>query len=62
MKEQKKEIPSPGINHDPTVKIDGVVMISVQKISWSSQSDYQTFSINIFKHDHEKTLMYYLGR
>ena len=48
------EKPSPGINHDLTVKIDGVVKISVQKISWSSQSDYQKISINMFKHDHEK--------
>ena len=51
-----QQIPSPGINHDLTVKIDGVVKISVQKISWSSQSDYdyQKNSINMFKHDHEK--------
>ena len=44
-------LPSPGINHDLTVKIDGVVKISVQKIS---QSDCNKFSINMFKHDHEK--------
>ena len=48
------EKPSPSINHDLTVKIDGVVKISVQKISWSSQSEYQKISINMFKHDHEK--------
>ena len=46
-----REIPSPGINHDLTVKIDGVVKISVQKII---QSDCNKFSINMFKHDHEK--------
>ena len=45
------EKPSPGINHDLTVKIDGVVKISVQKIS---QSNCNKFSINMFKHDHEK--------
>ena len=33
------EKPSPGINHDLTVKIDGVVKISVQKISQSICSD-----------------------
>ena len=48
-----EEIPSPGINHDLTVKIDGVVKISVQKIS---QSDCNKFSINMFKHDHEKNI------
>ena len=52
-------LPSPGINHDLTVKIDGVIKISVQKIS---QSDCNKFSINMFKHDHEKKLMYYLKR
>jgi len=46
-----QEIPSPDINHDLTVKIDGVVKISVQKIS---QLDCNKFSINMFKHDHEK--------
>ena len=57
----RNEFPSPSINHDLTVKIDGVVKISVQKINWPSQSDYQKNSINMFKHDHEKKLMYYLG-
>ena len=48
------EKPSPSINHDLTVKIDGVVKISVQKISETSQSYYQKNSINMFKHDHDK--------
>ena len=48
------EKPSPDIKYDLTVKIDGVVKISIQKISWSSQSDYQNISINMFKHDHER--------
>ena len=55
-------LPSPGINHDLTVKIDGVVKISVQKISHSDcltdgrtfWVDYNKFSIKLFKHDHEK--------
>ena len=50
----RNEFPSASINHDLTVKIDDVVKISVQKINWPSQSDYQTFSIDMFKHDHEK--------
>ena len=54
--ERTSPIPSPGINHDLTVKIDGVVKIGVQKISWSSQSDYQKISINMFKHDYEKKI------
>ena len=45
---------SPSINHDITVKIDGVVRISVQKISGLSQSYYQKNSINMFKHDRDK--------
>ena len=45
------EFPSPSIKYECTVKIDGVVKISVQKIS---QSDCNKFSINMFKHDHEK--------
>ena len=48
------EKPSPGINHDLTVKIDGVVKISVQKIGQSDYEDYNKFLINFFKHDHEK--------
>ena len=50
----RNEFPSPSINHDLTIKIDGVVKISVQKINWPSQSDYQNISINMIKHDHEK--------
>jgi len=57
-----RELPSPGINHDLTVKIDGVVKISVQKISHSDcltdgktvWLDFNKFSINLYKHDHEK--------
>ena len=48
---QHNVMPSPSIKHECTVKIDGVVKISVQKIS---QSDCNKFSINMFKHDHEK--------
>ena len=46
------ETPTPSINHDYTVKIDGVIKISVQKIS---QSDCNKFLINMFKNDHEKS-------
>ena len=56
------EKPFASVNHDLTVEIDGVVKIGIQKISGPSQSDYQTFSINMFKHDHDKKkLIYYLG-
>ena len=48
------ENPSLGINYDLTVKIDDAVKISVQKISETSQSYYQNFSISMFKHDHDK--------
>ena len=48
------EKPSPSINHYLTVKIDGVVKISVQKIGQSDYEDYNKFLINFFKHDHEK--------
>ena len=45
---------SPSINHEYTVKIDGVVKISVQKINEPNELSLQNFSIDMFKHDHDK--------
>ena len=42
------EISSPSINHEYTVKIDGVVKISVNKINGLNEFLLQTFSINMF--------------
>ena len=46
--------PSPSLNHECTVKIDGVVKISLQKINRPSELAYQKVSIDMFKHDHDK--------
>ena len=46
--------PSLSINHESTVKIDGVVKISVNKINGPNKLSLQTFSINMFKHDNDK--------
>ena len=46
--------PSPSINHACNVTIDGVVKISVQKINGPNELSLQTFSIDMFKHDHDK--------
>ena len=48
------EKPSPSINHECTVKIDGVVKISVQKINGPNELSLQNISIDMFKHDHDK--------
>ena len=48
--------PSPSINHESTVKIDGVVKISVNKINGPNKLSLQTFSINMFKHDNDKVV------
>ena len=49
-----REIPSPSVNHEYTVKIDGVVKISVNKINGLNELLLQKNSINMFKHDHDK--------
>ena len=46
--------PSPSINHECTIKIDGVVKISVQNINGPNELLLQIFSIDMFKHDHDK--------
>ena len=43
------EKPSPSINHECTVKIDGVVKISVQKINGPNELSLQKNSIDMFK-------------
>ena len=48
------EFPSPSINHECTVKIDGVVKIRVQKIKGPKYLSRQKISIDRFKHDHDK--------
>ena len=48
------EFPSPRIKHEYTVKIDGVVKISVQKIKGPKEISRQKISIHLFKHDHDK--------
>ena len=48
------EKPSPSINHECTVKIDGVVKISVQKINGPNELSLQKNFIDMFKHDHDK--------
>ena len=48
------EKPSPSINHEYTVKINGVVNISVQKINRPSELAYQKVSIDMFKYDHDE--------
>ena len=53
---QHNVMPSPSIKHECTVKIDGVVKISVQKINGPNELSLQTFSIDFFKHDHDKRL------
>ena len=45
---------SPSINHEYTVKIDGGVNISVQKINGHNELSLQKNSIDMFKHDHDK--------
>ena len=42
------------INHECTVKIDGVVKVSVNKINGPNELSLQNITINIFKHDHDK--------
>ena len=51
---QHNVMPSPSIKHECTVKIDGVVKISVRKIKGTKDSWRQNFSIDLFKHDHDK--------
>ena len=51
---QHNVMPSSSINHECTVKIDGVVKISVQKINGPNKLSLQKFSIDMFKHDHDK--------
>ena len=47
-----REIPTPTINHDCTVKIDGVVKSSVKKINGIGDNmEKDKFSIKIFKQD-----------
>ena len=46
--------PTPSINHEYTVKIDGVVKISVQNINGPNELSLQNISIDMFKHDHDK--------
>ena len=48
------EFPSPSIKHECTVKIDGVVKISVQKINGHNELSLQKFAIDLLKHDHDK--------
>ena len=48
------EKPSSSINHECTVKIDGAVKISVQKINGPNELSLQNCSIDMFKHDHDK--------
>ena len=45
---------SPSINHECTVKVDGVVKISVQKINRPNELSLQKVSIDMFKHDRDK--------
>lgn len=47
-------IPFPSIKHEYTVKIDGVVNMSVQKINGPNELSLQNNSIDLFKHDHDK--------
>ena len=51
---QHNVMPSPSIKHECTVKIDGVVKISVQKINVPNEMSLQKFSIILFKHNHDK--------
>ena len=47
-----REIPTPSINHDCTVKIDGVVKISVNKINGIRDNmEHHKFLIKLFKQD-----------
>ena len=56
-KNSYKEIHTPTINHDRTVKIDGVVHISVNKINRiGNNMEKDNFSIKIFKQDKEVDL------
>ena len=51
-KSSYREIPTPSINHDCTIKIDVVVKISVNKINGIRDNMEQNkFSIKIFKQD-----------
>ena len=45
---------SPSIYHECTVKVDGVVKISVQKINRPNELSLQNVSIDMFKHDRDK--------
>ena len=47
------EFPSPSIKHEYTVKIDGVVKISVRKIKGPKDLSHQKVSLDLFKHDHD---------
>ena len=47
-------MPSSSIKHECTVKIDGVVKISVRIIKGPKDLSHQKFSIDLFKHDHDK--------
>ena len=48
------EFPTPSIKHECTVKIDGVVKISVRIIKGPKDLSHQNVSIDLFKLDHDK--------
>ena len=48
------EFPSSSTKHECTVKIDGVVKISVRKIKGPKDFSHRNVSIDLFKHDHDK--------
>ena len=56
------ENPSPSINHECTVKIDGVVKISVQNINGPNELSLKQFPSICSSMIMIKELMYYLGR
>ena len=59
---QHNVIPFPSIKHECTVKIDGVVKISVQKINGHNELSYKKIPSICSNMITIKELMYYLGR
>ena len=54
-----REIPTPCVNYDCTVKIDGVVKISVNKINGIRDNmEKDNFSIKMFKEDEGADLIF----
>ena len=56
------ETPSPSINHECTIKIDGVVKISVNKVNEINVNKVdqfmEKFSIKIYKQDKELDILF----